>query len=107
MKRATDKQKNFLRALLRKTGDTRPMSWESLTKREAGKLIDKLLRKAQLQKPQSVAQAQFRLPDPNPEPPTELMEFKRWARGVYQRGEKGILELIEEQQKLFGNPFGC
>jgi hypothetical protein len=101
---ATDKQKGFIKGLLRETGYSRPVDWvESLSKGDAGKLIGELLEKKSTPPPTTQAY----LPLPEPEPQGELGEFKRWARGAYQRGEKTILELIDLQRERFGNPFAA
>jgi hypothetical protein len=101
-RRATEKQKGFLRGLLRKSGDP-PPDWDFLTRRQASRLIEDQLLKQRAQRPGAIAQAS--LPLPTEEPTTELGEFKRWARGVYQRGEKTIFELIDLQRERFGNPL--
>lgn len=106
-KLATTKQKDFIRSLLRRAGDFKPSNYvEALSRREASRLIGELLDKPAIAPRKFGAVLQANLPLPPPEEPAgELGEFKRWARGVFQRGEKTILELIDLQTQRFGNPF--
>jgi hypothetical protein len=102
MKRATEKQLKYLRFLVNKTGAEQP-DWEFLTKGQASELIGQLLnvklRQTELSLPPEP------LPPDDPSIPPEVTEFKRWASGVYQRGEQNIVQLSALYDEKFGNPF--
>jgi hypothetical protein len=121
----TEKQSRFIKHLLGKKGYySENWCWlELYSIKEAGRLIDKLLKEkwgewcrefiANLPAPVEKRRRQTELPLPPPEPlppddpsiPPEVTEFKRWASGVYQRGEQNIAQLSALYDEKFGNPF--
>ena len=119
----TDKQARYIKHLLGKRHGYYSEEWgwlQGYSIKGAGKLIDKLLKDepgsaafiATLPPPTEKPRRQAWLPLPDPEPlplppdlPPELAEFKRWARGVFQRGEMTMHQLGLLQDERFGSPF--
>ena len=121
----TEKQANYIKYLLGRKGyHSEDYGWlNRYSKREAGKLIDKLLKDEwrqwavefimSLPPPTEKRKRQAFLPLPEPEPmplddaavPDERREFKRWGREVYQKGELTFTQLGELYDSRFGSPF--
>ena len=112
----TEKQKKFILHLLKQSGYAEPTDWVALlSKKAAHQMIEQLLREKEAARLERIEekkryQAQLALPPPEPlaadDPliPPELVEFKRWAREVYERGEQTILQLIALREERFGKP---
>ena len=120
----TDKQAKFIKHLLgRRSYYSEDWGWlGGYSIKQAGKLIDKLLKPEQwgewcadfiskLPEPKEKPRKQAWLPLPDPEPmpmplpsdlPPEVAEFKRWARDVFQRGELTMTQLCELYDARFG-----
>ena len=103
MKKITDKQAKFLRSLLQQAG--RSTDVDHLSRWQACQMISELLAKMNA-KPPFERRLQAELPLSQAPPPEkispELVEFKRWAREVYHRGELTIQQLCELQDARFG-----